>query len=478
MSGYERPAFPQSVASLLKKPETTLTDLIFDQNIAIAIQNPIKEFVDFLSKEEILQSLIEYTLTTKHIKKEHFRRSAVICISLLTTDMLGFETQLIENGFMLTQLKNFINSEYSKDPMVSGHFQRILISAARCSSGKIIRDFPELKIYLFTHIHNLALRELFIILATDFKESFNFTIETMKKICQHLPTVPQPYYFISSFRIICKIHSQLFNLFNDEMIVETILNIGVTTEDPMVASECFIFVEKLTHCFPFVSDMIKKFENKYKFDVNKITCATAPALKLFKSGVPLFIDIFFQSQGYTALNLALIHIVSEIPNDHLIKVIKEHNILEKIMNAFGKNKTNGHITALAQFLACRTEECPELQTDEWIEFVSTKLSPRVKLRDTPYAGGLPHSTFSTYDDHAVYPDQEFNIAEDDFNEEEIFSDGHSSEDNSFKYSDEYDEEPVEKADVKFNIQPGSPNCNEPMINRFIRDSSIPNLSDE
>ncbi|KAI5484185.1 serine/threonine-protein phosphatase 6 regulatory subunit family [Trichomonas vaginalis G3] len=478
MTGYEKPSFPQSISELIKKPETTLDDIIFDPNISHAIESPIQEFVDFLSREDILNSLMDYTLTTKMMKKEHFRRSAVICISLLTSDILGFETKLIQNGFLLNQFKQFINSEYSKDPMVSGHFQRILISSARLSSGKIIRDFPELKIYLFTHMHNLALRELVIVLATDFKESFDFTIETIKKICQHLPSVANPYNFISAFRIICKLQSHHYNFFNDPQIVETILNIGVTTQDPLLASECFLFVEKLTHCFPFVHDLVNKFENKYTFDASKVTCATATALKLFKTGVPTFIDSFFQNKGNTGLDLALIHIISEVPDDQLSNIIKEHKIVNRIIETFGKSKTNGQITAFAQYIAARTKNIPELQTDEWIEFVSTKLTPRIKLRDTPYAGGIPHSAFSTYDDHAVYPDTEFNIAEDDFNEEEVFSDGHSSADNSFDCYDDYDEEPVEKASVQFiETQSTSPDTVEPRINRFIRDSSIPNLSD-
>jgi hypothetical protein len=428
----------------MDKPGTNLEDLLDDEHLPQAIQNATPEFVEFCSKPEILNSLIEWGLTTKKQKLPAFRRYASVVMEMLTSDFGGFLTKQVESGFMLKTMRDFIASKYGDDPMTAGHFQRIVESLGRLTFGKFIRDFTELGHYLFTNIHNLALRELFIVLAIDFKESFKFTTEKIKIICSKLPEITGQYYVVSSFRVIVRSTPTLYALFNEQSIIENLLELGVTTNYPVLAFEIFSFLLGLRKVYPEIAEIIKKYDGRYKFDPKKKNCATAAALSLFSSGVPLFIDEFFEYPAHTIIDGAILRSISLISDEKLVEIIRSHKLPEKIIENFGKSKTNGQLTCLAEYLASKGPICPELETKEWKEFIETKLADKLIIRDSPY-GGQVKSCFSTYEDHAVYIDHDYDAKEEnqDFNEEEVFSDGASSGDNNYEYEGDYDDEPIE-----------------------------------
>ena len=473
MATEQGSSFPESVAKLIQAKETTLEDILGSEDLPRAIQHATPDFVDFMSKPEILRELIDWALTTKKNKHPSFRQYSINCMDLLTTDFGGFLTKLAENGYMLNALREFTKSEYGSDPWAAGHFQRIVDSFGKLTFGKFISEFTELSHYLFVNIQNLALRELFILLCTDFPKSYHFNLEIAKRVCRHLKDVKNQYYLVSSFRIIVRSVSSLYAAFHDPEIVRNLLDLGVTTDKALVAQECFAFLIKLKQGFPDIDPIIKEYDGKYHFDPNNTNCATAAALALFPSGLPLFIDQFFDFPAKTILDYSLVKSIMMITDDELKVLLKEHNIVNKIIENFDKSKTNGHLTYLADILSKKGPLCPELNTPEWNEFVKTKLAKRLSLRDGSYGGELPHSVFSSYDDHALYIDHEFEINNDEnFDEEETFSDGDSEAEKSYDAdydNDEYDAEPVEVGHSKSSAtdhEGGEP----PIVAAFARKS--------
>jgi hypothetical protein len=280
-----------------------------------------------------------------------------------------------------------------------------------------------------------------IILATDFHESFNFTIDSVKELCSILPRCKSPFFMITAFRLILSLKHHLLPLFDDPAIVSGILELAVTTSDSRVALESLHFVLTLRKHIPTIADTVAGFDGRFRFSPAALSSAVGPALELFPAGVAVFVDSLFERPERCRLNGAVVRALRRLDQENLGQAVEEHRLVPRIIAAYDHIRPNWHLTWLAEGIL---EGLPQIAVPEWLTFIKEKLQPRIRLRDGGYGGPLPRSCFSSFEDYVSPADL---VADDyseyaDAEEEDAAGVGPEQEESSYDCPD-YDDEPIE-----------------------------------
>lgn len=238
-----------------------------------------------------------------------------LSVEILTNDKFNFRTELIDNNYMKHIIWRFIQSDYSSNSFICGHFLRLVYMSATHPSGKFIKDFPELREYILKNISNLTMRQLIIDLATDEVCNFDFDVDYASRMCDQLENTKNTFFVISAFRIMLQISNRLTKVLADPVVFTKILKCAIATPNYLVQQECFVCLYHVLLKFSEVRCILDKYESQYKFSPDNINCATAAALSVFPHNVTLFIDKFFESHSNTWFDSAVFRAFGDLRSD-------------------------------------------------------------------------------------------------------------------------------------------------------------------
>ena len=191
MFAWKRPKIRNSLTEFINQYKETLTvrEVLGNGDLSVCVRNAVPELIDLfvpdpeactneeaaLAKnrfEELCRWAFTNELYTEPGDFRHSRNASNLLSSVVNGMLSKFATA---GSPLINWLQKFLDTKYSEDTELCGHFQRCVEAVARDTKGAVFDlwcdDKAELYRKLLQHVSKLPIRELCGALLTDYHES-------------------------------------------------------------------------------------------------------------------------------------------------------------------------------------------------------------------------------------------------------------------------------------------------------------------
>lgn len=498
------------ITANLKSENCSLEEILLDSTLQQAIRSSLRELIDFISRDDIFNDLFDWVLTNNHKDNKNHQKLARNALLIVTSNSQTIQKVILNHQLFVERIQSFINQnsndELINDSRIAGHFQRIIELYAVQTNGKIINQLKSLPTFLIHNMTILGLRELFILLATQFIENFGLTNENIEELTKETKNA-DGYFVTTAIKSIIEKAPVLINQhFQNPNIVKNLLEAAASNKEnnhlvtiELCKTLCIIF----NNCSNIdeLQALLAEYSGKFIKEDMEINCSTASIISLFKSLNDKIFDQLFCKPTNTFLNQNIIEILKNMSDEQKDALLKNFNAPSKLLKFYNKYTANGQLYDLYKIiketyklptpdLPKESEESPNEnsnpnenpnsnensteQTDSkteqeiekpkfsiqlpdgWDDLTIT-IEEANKLLETGYGGPVPTcpNTFSSDSDDELIPEQSsssdefFDDEEEDSEDPEFGEEEEEAEDKS--YSDEAEEE--ENEEKKDNQEP-------------------------
>ncbi|KAK8882133.1 Serine/threonine-protein phosphatase 6 regulatory subunit 2 [Tritrichomonas musculus] len=462
------------ITKALQSEDCKLEDILLDSTLSQAIRNSLRELIDFITKENVLNDLLDWVLTNKNKDNANCQKLTRNALSIFTANSQQIIKAISGHELFVQRIQSFIDSnsdeESIHDARIGGHFQRIIEHYVRQTSGRLLSELKNLPTFLIHNMSILGLRELFVLMTVDFVDKFDLKSEDIEELSKEI-TKENGYFVITAIKsILLQKPLSVIKYFQNPTIFKNLLEAAIESkkaERQLIATEIYktlvIITEKATNESE-LKPLLNEYGEKFLLDNTDVDCSTAFAILLFQVFNQQFFDHLFTKPINTFLNQSIIIALKKMEIEKRDSILKEYDALSLLQKSYNETTINGQLYELYNIIkntyklptpqaptenivenpdlsnqetTTTTTDKPEENTeppteqpdisiqlpDGWNELSAT-IEAELKIQESGYGGDLPKNSFSFSSDSDIEmnvqsdSDDEL-IDEDDSYEEEI-----------------------------------------------------------
>jgi hypothetical protein len=381
--------------TLNSAPCTPLETILDNPDFEASIRAGIPMLIDYMARPDNVSEALKWVLTPDYEAHPKFERLSRQAARVLSTAK-SLNEKLCDNSVFIEGMVQCQKSFLGEHLRISGNFQAILLEYVRYTNGGFLQHVPNLCLFLVERLRVSSLQLLLIRLLTIYAEAFSDE-ELDEIVCQISTATQKPngLYASATIRELLRERmtadqglssaSPLLPKFQNEHIIRILLHAATSAPNiphrPLFEAITFEIVHTIAKtCRRISASAISEYDQKYRFDLDTLHCGMISALRIFKSGLPILLPLFFQEPYNSMLNAVILSRIKELGEQELRQIIESMKIADHILIAFDEHLVNGQLTELADYLSTKQSLCPSLQTPAWLEFVKHELQPRLRLR--------------------------------------------------------------------------------------------------
>jgi hypothetical protein len=150
--------------------------------------------------------------------------------------------------------------------------------------------------------------------------------------------------------------------------------------DPLIVNKCFEIAELVVTSPNSFPEQIQEFAPVFSF-AGAPNCATAAAARLFSSVAPGLFSALFARPLNTFLCAAVLHSFGNLPVSEQARIVKECDLVRRIIEFFPALGANGHLLLLAEMISKIPGELLGTLDAKWGELLQGGLAERLSLRN-------------------------------------------------------------------------------------------------
>jgi hypothetical protein len=379
-----------SLASITD-PNATAAQLLDDPDLTNALRLPSAALLDFVSRPDILEGLLDWVLTTNFKDFPHSARGTRQALAIFTSQAKPLQKKLFTQELTISRLNSFPDTAFSSDERICGHYQRLVEAFVQSNQSKGLSQLTTLFDFLSRRLSCLGLRDLFVTLMCTENSALTLSSDLFSVLLDGLAT-PNAYFVITALHSVVKRSPyQIANYLQTPEIVNKLLDacLPSATYDAVVASECFQVLRLLQ-----AGGLALPRAAEFAVAARPADCSLAFCARVFPDGVASLVPRLFSCPPDTFLNAAIFDAFALLPPPAQAAAAAEHDLPGRIVAAFGSSFANGHITKLAELLRALDPQPEVLQTDAWRRFAAEGLHARVVDRERVFVQSAPTSDVS------------------------------------------------------------------------------------
>ena len=384
---------PMDINALLDLQDPPLPDVLKDARFVQSVRTGQQKLMAFLISDKILPILLDLVLTDNFDMATFGEKSVRNTMIFFTSNTYSIQEKIREHPVFQERLFGFPKTKYILNPEIAGHFQRIVDSVVRQTTGEYLRRMPNLHEFLIENINIFGYRELFITLSTDFLRCFGVDTKMIKQLADETDG-PKGFNVASAMRQMLKLKRELLASFDDEGVIESLLKVAVKPGQALLSFEIFQVIDKVLDNSKndAVQAVVNKYWEKFNFDEHKENFVIASAIGVFLKFPPQLIENMFADHPFCPINVSLIRAIGKMTDQELIELNNQFNLVTRIMDKCNKKevKANAQIWELGDAL----RNVKEITADGWSKFLTEVLEPHIHIRDGGYGGDRPHEESS------------------------------------------------------------------------------------
>ena len=205
------------------------------------------ELTNYLMRPEVVSELCDWSMTLHKQENPDFYHISRTATETLTCP--SFAKIVIASPVLKQFVEQFLNSTEEWDPLVTGHFQRLVIALSEQSS-KFLNEFPNALACIERHLDVPAVGELVITLATKFaSEDFAKPIvqDLAKFVAEATGNIKRLLFILRRIFEVAEQSSLsgVLGEFTNEAFVKLLIEAAKKTGDKIAKTEIFRFLVQL-----------------------------------------------------------------------------------------------------------------------------------------------------------------------------------------------------------------------------------------
>jgi hypothetical protein len=396
MHGWGTHPFQNSFSSLLKDPKTTLENVLRHQQFQTILRQESVDILDFLFRGDVVERMVEYAFTNQLKLEPDSHRFEMMCVGILSWEGQKIQERIATNSFLLDSVQAFPYSPCCRDPVICGHFQRIVERIVRSTNGEVLgTKFDFLPDFLINNVHLLGIRELLFSMIVNYTIPFCVSCQMIVTLIQN---ARRSFPTIRLIRDILTEKPDLGTLFESEECLSPLFEIGISNYEnkPLVALESFGILYTIIAASG--NSELKQYHLKYDFSLaSDINCATPAALQVFHGQISDLLPSFFQGRLSTILNKTIRHVMSEMSLEEMQNLVTKTHLCRLAIEyyaSYKQRKINGHFLDVLMIISEKGMCCCHEHLEDWERFVVKQLAGRYRKVMSHY-GGEPTKEMGT-----------------------------------------------------------------------------------
>ena len=362
--------------SLLKNEKTEIKEVLVHSDLEIVLKGQSALFCDFVNKPDNLNTLFDFIFTNKYVKDENYNVLERSGLSILACKPPNYIEAFAKNDIFKKRLNQFMISKTIEQAHII-HFCIVVSNIAKETKGEYLKSFLNMWKFLISNLKFLCVRDLLVELISQFPKEFNVKQEMFVAIADN-----STIYFSASVIFQCLNKNEtLYDHFKTNAIVESLLKTVLKTKDVLAINEIFrtiVAIEKKHQHDSIISNYAKL----YHFPND---CTLFEAIKVFKILTPTVLLQLFSEKQNSLLNESIYQTFKAIPKRIQIDLIQKTDLYTKIMSNFKKNKMNGQIAKLTEYL---NSEKDLKAPDSWKSFYENEVAKHLSTGEGAYGGEI------------------------------------------------------------------------------------------
>lgn len=417
-----------NITQLLSKPDTTVEMILDEPALSTALRNNLQALnAFFIDNPENNAHLIDLALTDI-VPNTRLPAKTIRCaVQVLTSS----STIINKNDLLYERLIDFPNTEYAQKQKCCAHYCQIIENIARFNSGQSLSRITTLRDFLMKRMSNVALCELFVVLATDHHDNWQVKDTTINEMISD-PNSPDNFYYIRAIDNMTKTKQKVNRmLFRCICNLETVKRlIAIAKNDnlrPIICVEAFMLLERIINEMSpndELKNIIETEAASYNFALERPESVTAAALRVFITKDDSVILKIFANTG-TYFRKGVIRSLTNMPQADLMAIFQRTDLVKLFMTEFPKSIHNSHLIPLGELINSNAAE-----TEGWSDFYANTFKTRADKISCQFGGERPPSMMSDNEEDEDDSDG-FAVTQpacDDVDTEQLFSSSDSSSD--------------------------------------------------
>ncbi|EAY10163.1 hypothetical protein TVAG_088780 [Trichomonas vaginalis G3] len=415
------------ITKLLSKPDTTVEMILDEPALTTALRNNLQALISFfVDNHDNNSHLIDLVLTDIVPDTKLPAKTTRCAVQVLTSS-----SAIINKSKLLFQrLVDFPQSQFAKNQRCCANYCQIVENIARYTSGQSLSKLTTLKEFLMKDMNNIALCELFVVLATDHHQNWIVTEQMLNEMLSD-PNTPNNFYIIRAIDNMTKskqkVNRQLFRLICQIEIVKKLLAIAKNDSlRPAINIEAFMLLERMIKEMSPNEELKKLIETEaasYNFTLERPEAVISAALRVFITKDDSIILKVFSNTG-TYFRKGILRSLTNMPQEDLQAIAQRADLIKLFMAEFPKNTYNGHLIPIADVLDGIAKS-----TEGWSDFYTNVVKTRAEKMSCQFGGEHPPSAISDAEEDDDDDGEGFagtRPACDDVDTEQLFSSSESS----------------------------------------------------
>ena len=257
----------------------------------------------------------------------------------------------------------------------------------------------------------LGLRELFVLMVTDFHDKFNLKDEDIEELSKE--TTKENGYFVTTAikSILQQKPESAINYFQNVNIVKNLLEAATETfktNRPLITTELYqtliIIVTKCTN-IQDIRPILDEYGDKFFKESTEVNCSTASAISLFQSFNRQFFDHLFMKPVNTFLNQSIINVLKAMDKQKRDSYLKDFDAISNLQKSFTETTVNGQLYELYNIIKDTYNlPTPQVSSENKTENLET---PQIENTDKNSESNQP--AIDKAEENAELPHEQQNI---------------------------------------------------------------------
>lgn len=373
---------------LLDKEDVTIAEILEQDVLSTSITNTsYPKLFDFLNQQKNMEELLKWSLTDEYTDHLNYLKLSNASVTVFVSCSKTFLNMIIENPTFCEKFKEITTS---KPPSTHccGNFLKITESMVNSTNGSFLIQIPNLSNFLIENITVIPLKILFVSVSCGFPEQFGFNTDLLIKLIKTM-NEENCIFIVSLLREIIENQSELKTaVFDSSDVIDRLFSFAIEELDknPLYSAEIFRLLLNFKELESY-KEVLHKYSENFEY---KLNLSLPFQISNFQKLTPQIFDLFFIQTTCSLIVEAIYLSFREKSLFERRELTKSCNLRQKIIENFGKSRTNGRIAELA-FEIRNDFEGEDDNDQSFSSFVEQKIVPHLKLASDKYGGEIMNS---------------------------------------------------------------------------------------
>ena len=378
---------------LLDQEDLQLIDVLESPYLNKALQVELASLMDYLCQDDIILSISDYVLSSKHIKDNNFPSLFKAALNILTSSAFQLFTFISSSHSFAIYLHDFLLSEDSKNTRYAGSFEQIICSHIRWTKPLLFEIFPDVGSLL---IERIDIQPLFDLIPTLICNSSKLVFEKPGiDLILHLSAMTlNPEYYYSAASCLLEIHNlneldqSFLNDFYSKTVIDNLMTATLTIPSITLTTDLIHLLCSLYSESPSNFSFSDQFKSKFYLTPKNITPYSVSAIPLFFNNPSILMKYFFHPSSHPFLHHFLCKTMHDWSPNDFNEIALIPGLIEGIIKNWGTDNWCPHMLQLAIAFVNQGLNAETLLNPKWIEIKPKILEIKMKM-DEDYGGELP-----------------------------------------------------------------------------------------